>query len=56
MKKVYKTPTMRVRAASPVQMLCLSVGEPSQGSRYNDPDYDYIEGDSGSGYGYGVPD
>ena len=56
MKRTYKTPAMKVRTISPVRMLCSSDGELNQGSRYNSGINDYIEGDSGSGYGYGVPD
>lgn len=47
---------MKVRTIKPVSMLCTSVGELTQGGRFNRPDYDYIGGDSGSGYDYGVPD
>ena len=54
MKKTYKTPTMKVVQVQQTHMLCTS--DVNFGSRNNDPDYDYIGGDSGSGYGYGVPD
>ena len=47
---------MKVRKISPVRMLCTSDGELNQGSRYNSGNNDYIDGDLGSGYGYGVPD
>ena len=56
MKKLYTTPRMKVRKISPVRMLCASDGELNQGNSYNSGNNDYIEGDSGSGYGYGVPD
>ena len=45
---------MKVRTISPVRMLCIS--DVNCGSRYNDPDYEYIGGESEGGYGYGVPD
>ena len=54
MKRTYKTPAMKVRKIHCSHMLCTS--DINFGSRHNDPDYDYIGGDSGSGYGYGVPD
>ena len=56
MKRTYKTPAMKVRKISPVRMLCTSDGELNFGNSYNNGTNDYIEGDSGSGYGYGVPD
>lgn len=56
MKKEYKTPVMKVRTLSPVRMLYLSDGEVNQGNGYRSGYNDYIGGDSGSGYDYGVPD
>ena len=47
---------MKVRKISPVRMLCTSDGELNQGNSFNNGTNDYIEGDSGNGYGYGVPD
>ena len=56
MKKEYQTPIIKVMTISHVHMLCTSVGELTQGDRFNNPNYDYIGGDSGNGYGWGVPD
>lgn len=56
MKRTYKTPAMKVRKISHIRMLCTSDGELNFGNSYNSGNNDYIEGDSGSGYGYGVPD
>ena len=55
MKKTYITPKMKVRTIQCSHMLSASLetlGGTSQGDRYNDPNYDYIGGESGDGYGY----
>lgn len=56
MKRTYKTPAMKVRKISHVRMLCTTDGELNFGNSYYSGNNDYIEGDLGSGYGYGVPD
>ena len=56
MKKTYKTPTMKVVQVQQTHMLCTSDGELNFGNSYNSGNNDYIDGDLGSGYGYGVPD
>ena len=50
---------MKVKEISPEYILsesAVSIGDVSKGSSYHDAVNDYIDGDSGSGYGYGVPD
>ena len=50
---------MKVKEISPEYILsesAVSIGDVSQGDSYHDAANDYIDGDSGSGYGYGVPD
>lgn len=45
---------MKVVTVNPVRILCTS--GINYGNRYDGPDYEYIGGDSGVGYGYGEPD
>ena len=56
MKKEYSTPTMKAIMVNAASMLCGSDGELNQGNSYNSGNNDYIDGDSGNGYGYGIPD
>lgn len=58
MKKKYMTPTSKIDAVELdcCDMICASGGEVTNGNRYNDPDYEYIEGEDADGWNIGSPD
>ena len=52
------TPTSEIDAVEfdCCDMICASGGEVTNGNRYNDPDYEYIEGEDADGWNIGSPD